>query len=745
MKHYPAAMLMLVAGLLGLAGTWVSSQDEPAEPDPTAFLLPDGFAGENGQVPEGAKPVLRGPVHEAFAQPSRVKPQPGPIVPKEPPKPIEEIPPDQKPAGENVQWIPGYWFWDEEKQEFLWVSGIWRAIPPGMEWVPGTWIRVETGWQWIPGYWKPVAQREVEVVPEPPEPPPLAEPPPPPGPDYFYVPGNWVYVGYRWYWRPGVWVAYRPGWVWVPACYYWTPYGYIFVDGYWDYPLRYRGWLFCPIWVDFAVCYRPGWFWRPCYWVPEPCLVSFMFVHTRRFCFFFGDYYDPFYARSGVISIYYYRVHRHCYDPLVGYYAFDYGRRDPNWLAQQRTLVQARMQGTAPRPPRTIEEQRKLLASAAGDPERQAKLRQLVVAGSVNRVNPKTVSVQKLDDKQLATLRKSIEETRQVQIQRAALERKLAETKPVAGKPPARIQPVAVKSTAEIKVTKPPPPPPVAAKETLKPPTTTVSPSKEPAKPGTDKPAADKPPQPGKTSEGIKPTRPSDEKTKPAPSKPESPSKKPTGSGQPEPSPRPSDKPVSPSKSPEKSPPGKPSATPGPGSTVERQPTPAPKPPSSPSPSPQPAPAPPPTSRPGSGSSTPSAPPIRAPEPRPSPARPSNPPERSAPPGSRPERSGRPESAIPTPPTRDTVIVPAPPSANGNVSRAGIVSPSQDPQRSIPVRSISSGDFVSPPSDGRPRSNLPDRIVPPATTSRTVAPNLPRVVPGTERGSPPPSRSPRRD
>lgn len=724
MKRY--ATVLLVAGLFGLAGTWVNSQDEPAEPDPTALLLPDGFSGEDAQVPEGAQPVLRGPVHEAFAQPARIKPQPGPIVPKEPPKPIEEIPPDQKPAGENVQWIPGYWFWDEEKQEYLWVSGIWRAIPPGMEWVPGTWVRVEGGWQWVPGYWKPVAQKEVEVVPEPPEPPPLAEPPPPPGPDYFYAPGTWVYVSYRWYWRPGVWVACHPGWVWVPACYYWTPYGCIFVDGYWDYPLGYRGFLFCPVWVDFGVCYRPGWFWRPCYWVPEPCLLPFLFVHTQRFCFFFGDYFAPFYARTGFVSIYYYRVHRNWYDPLVGYYAFAYGRRNPNWLAQQRILVQGRMQGTVPRPPRTLDEQRKLLASAAGDPERQAKLRQLVVAGSINRVNPRTVPTSNLDDKQLAALRKSIDETRQVQLQRAALERKLTESKPVAGKPPAKIQPVAVKSTAQVTVSKPPPPPPVTAQGSLKAPASgAAEAAKEPAKSVPAKSPSEKtvPVRPGETSKPV--VKPVEEKT--APAKPASPPAKPSGSEKPSVPVRPSEKPGPTPRPPEKSSPPKPTREVSPRPTGNQPPIRS----QADFPSREP------TNRPTSPAS-PVTPPRGTSEPRIIPNRPVAPRERTPARGSRPERSGRPDSAIPIPPTGDDSL-PVPVPGRDNSSRRITVSGLQNLERNLPTRTnpLGENNLTDTPVRIPARSPLvvPERSTPPLILPRSGNPASPRAAPTGERSS----------
>ena len=53
-----------------------------------------------------------------------------------------------------------------------------------------------------------------------------------------YAPGAWVYRETRYAWRPGFWYVHRPGWIYTPAHYAWTPYGYVFVDAYWDYPLR---------------------------------------------------------------------------------------------------------------------------------------------------------------------------------------------------------------------------------------------------------------------------------------------------------------------------------------------------------------------------------------------------------------------------------------------------------------------------------------------------------------------------
>src|SRR5436305_908817 len=94
-------------------------------------------AGENNV--EGVSVLARGPVHEAFADPAVEKPVETITAPKEPPAPVEELPPTEKPEGDNVQWIPGYWAWDQDLDDFIWVSGVWRDIPPGREWVPGYW------------------------------------------------------------------------------------------------------------------------------------------------------------------------------------------------------------------------------------------------------------------------------------------------------------------------------------------------------------------------------------------------------------------------------------------------------------------------------------------------------------------------------------------------------------------------------------------------------------------------------
>src|SRR5438045_3388330 len=119
--------LLLFASMSPLPGQDSNSSEPAAQAQPPAELE-KGIQIEN-----------RGPVHEAFAQPGAQTRGKGITAPKAPPPAVPEIPPDEKPAGANVVWIPGYWQWDAEKKDFLWVSGMWRNQPDGRTWQPGEW------------------------------------------------------------------------------------------------------------------------------------------------------------------------------------------------------------------------------------------------------------------------------------------------------------------------------------------------------------------------------------------------------------------------------------------------------------------------------------------------------------------------------------------------------------------------------------------------------------------------------
>src|SRR6266852_2538202 len=173
-----AACRTVFAGLLALAGLAGSAG--------AATQLKDA-AGPREMTEPGIDVLTKGPVHEGFAQPTTDAPEPGPLVPKQPPDPIPEEPPDQKPEGPNVQWVPGYWSWDANKNDWLWASGIWRNTPPDRKWVPGHWTKTDDGWRWVNGFWASTARHEVNYLDEPPASLESGPSAPAPGDDSIYV------------------------------------------------------------------------------------------------------------------------------------------------------------------------------------------------------------------------------------------------------------------------------------------------------------------------------------------------------------------------------------------------------------------------------------------------------------------------------------------------------------------------------------------------------------------------------
>src|SRR5688572_21929692 len=84
---------------------------------PSATSVP---ASVSPEAP-GLQIETRGPVHEAFAQPHELNAEPNPPVPKAPPPGVQEEAPEQRPEGDNVQWLPGYWAWDADRNEYIWI------------------------------------------------------------------------------------------------------------------------------------------------------------------------------------------------------------------------------------------------------------------------------------------------------------------------------------------------------------------------------------------------------------------------------------------------------------------------------------------------------------------------------------------------------------------------------------------------------------------------------------------------
>jgi hypothetical protein len=301
------------------------------------------------QPPAGVEVQTRGPVHEAFASPTN-EAQPSPIVQQQPPAPLDEMPPEEKPEGAAV-WIGGYYQFDNETNNYLWVSGCWRVRPAGREWVPGYWRDANPGWQWVAGFWGVTDNQnkisEVSYQPAPPAPPAVAPPGDPPVAGSFFVPGTWVYVGNNYVWRAGYWTRGQPGFVWINAYYRWTPRGYIFIPGHWDLVYEQRGLMYAPVVVNVGVV-GVRYVYTPAYAVDPVFVTGALFVRPAYCHLYFGDYYGGPYGGWGfVCGIDYYR--RGFYDPFVVYM----GWRNPGWFGIQIGIRDGRFNGIG-LPPRNF-------------------------------------------------------------------------------------------------------------------------------------------------------------------------------------------------------------------------------------------------------------------------------------------------------------------------------------------------------------------------------------------------------
>ncbi|HVK10189.1 MAG TPA: hypothetical protein VM597_15590 [Gemmataceae bacterium] len=403
----------------------------------------------NAQAPpagEGAAEELtRGPVHEAFGQPVAFNPTAGIISPKAPPELVEELPPDQRPEGDNVAWISGYWHWDDEAKEFLWVSGIWRNLPPGRTWVPGYWGEATEGHQWVSGYWAAEQTTEVEYLPPPPE---TLETGPvgdAPTAESIWIPGCWMWQETRYLWRPGYYIAAQPDWVWVAAHYEWSPAGYVFVDGYWDYPLATRGMIFAP--VRFAA-YRPGFQYIPQVVIDTRYLTFALFSRPAYGHYYFGDYYANNYVRGGIYPWFAFHYTRYGYDPLFAHTDVFYSRRDARWETNLRQVYFQRRDNEAYRPARTFRAQAEAIRRA--DDRTAASM---YLARSLNdRGRDFPVNVVQVNQTNITNIRNNVKIVNQARTERVRVEKQVVnEGSPAAkggAKATARTAPVRVKVNA---------------------------------------------------------------------------------------------------------------------------------------------------------------------------------------------------------------------------------------------------------------------------------------------------------
>lgn len=376
-------------------------------------------AQESGTDEQGVQVLTRGPIHEAFAGIVTYNPEPGVIVEKAPPELIEEMPPEERPTGENITWIPGYWAWDDERGDYLWISGTWRALPPGRQWTTGYWTKIENGYQWISGYWADSSAQETTYLPKPPA---TVESGPnvaAPSNDYSWSPGYWVWRQERYIWTPGYWALARPDWEWIPAHYVWTPRGYVFVEGYWDYSFRRRGVLYAPVYFQSGYYARPGYTYSPVIAIGLVALMEHLFLRPHYHHYYFGDYYDRRYSSIGYYSPHYYQSSRYGYDPVYWHRRWTH-RHDRDWERRYIASYDYRRDNESARPPRTWADQKKLKLDKA-----ETREQQLLMAAPLDQMakSPDSpLSVERVPAKEREKLAAMGKEVRKNREQRKTLE-----------------------------------------------------------------------------------------------------------------------------------------------------------------------------------------------------------------------------------------------------------------------------------------------------------------------------------
>lgn len=385
----------------------------PSQPPPPVVAVP----ADSAFVVQA-----RGPVHEAFDEPVIFDPLPGIIVPQPPPQPLDEVPPNMAPVGNDVEWIPGYWALDEERSSFIWISGIWRNMPPGQQFVPGYWREVAGGYQWVSGFWQSENVQDVQYLPPPPQ---SIEAEPTMAPTIagnIWVPGVWLWRDTGYMWRPGYWMASNANWVWVPDHYTWAPAGFVFVKGYWDHSMPRRGVLFAPVYFPQAMTAHQRIVYTPSVVVNATLLSGGLFARPSYSHYYFGDYYDRSYFKHGIYPAYSFHGSRYGYDPTFAHYVAFQRTSRPEVISRLRDDYRYRRDHSDARPPHTYNELRQVAGRRDVNPRLTSMLNMVQPLSRVAEAKNLPMQFHTLQQDRIGTYRQTISKTRQYQDERRKVE-----------------------------------------------------------------------------------------------------------------------------------------------------------------------------------------------------------------------------------------------------------------------------------------------------------------------------------
>jgi len=305
--------------------------------------------------------LLSGPVHEAFLQPFDGNVTPGQVIHQAPPLPLHEIAPRFMPEGNGIQWIPGYWSTLPDAKginDFVWVSGTFRRVPPGRTWMSGGWVKVADGFRWTPGAWVPADFNlaKAQTVSVPPSLGNLAPVGTAPSALHTWVPPQQLFENGKWVARDGFWTRGHSDWVWNPARLIPTATGTLRIDGFWDHRITERGQLFAPVRITNIADIGSHAVFSPGVIVHADRMVLHLFAHPASHHYLFGNFYEQTYSDLGIVPWFSPAGKLGGFDPIL--------HRESRVVGQSHTAVIARLQSwhryfagnIQARPPRTVSE-----------------------------------------------------------------------------------------------------------------------------------------------------------------------------------------------------------------------------------------------------------------------------------------------------------------------------------------------------------------------------------------------------
>ena len=146
-------------------------------------------------------------------------------------------------------------------------------------------------------------------------------------------------------------------WDWVPDHYVWTPSGYVFVDGYYDYSVPRRGVVFAPVYFDGGLRTQRGFSYSPSTVINPGVFVSHLFLRPGYGHYYFGDYYGSNYTDAGFSPWFSYHSSRRGYDPIYANQRWQH-RQERDWEHRTKASFRNFRDNEDARPPRTWAAQR---------------------------------------------------------------------------------------------------------------------------------------------------------------------------------------------------------------------------------------------------------------------------------------------------------------------------------------------------------------------------------------------------